>query len=106
MVAVTTPYLPKNKVRYLMGVGYPWDLIEAVLRGIDLFDCVIPTRNAPKRKGFTSRGIINIKCIHAKNREPLDPNCSCYTCQNFSIAYVHHLFQKSRDSSIDAINPT
>lgn len=94
MVAVTTPYLPKNKVRYLMGVGYPWDLIEAVLRGIDLFDCVIPTRNARNGKVFTSRGIINIKnAIHAKNREPLDPNCSCYTCQNFECAYVHHLFK-------------
>ena len=94
MVAVTTPYLPKDKVRYLMGVGYPWDLIEAVLRGIDLFDCVIPTRNARNGKVFTSRGIINIKnAIHAKNREPLDLNCACYTCQNFECAYVHHLFK-------------
>lgn len=94
MVAVTTPYLPEDKVRYLMGVGYPWDLIEAVLRGIDLFDCVIPTRNARNGKVFTSRGVINIKnAVHAKNREPLDLNCNCYTCQNFECAYVHHLFK-------------
>ena len=94
MVSVTTPYLPQNKIRYLMGVGYPWDLVEAVLRGIDLFDCVIPTRNARNGKVFTSRGIINIKnAIHAKHRAPLDLNCDCYTCQNFECAYLHHLFK-------------
>jgi queuine tRNA-ribosyltransferase len=94
MVSVTTPYLPENKIRYLMGVGYPWDLVEAVLRGIDLFDCVIPTRNARNGKVFTSRGIINIKnAIHAKNKDPLDFNCECYACQNFECAYLHHLFK-------------
>ena len=94
MVEVTTPHLPSDKLRYLMGVGYPSDIIEAVIRGIDIFDCVLPTRNARNGKVFTSRGIINIKnAIHAKNREPLDPNCSCYTCQNFECAYVHHLFK-------------
>ena len=89
----TTPHLPTEKVRYLMGVGYPWDIIEAVLRGIDIFDCVIPTRNARNGKMFTSVGIINIKnAKYAEDNRPLDPNCTCSTCQNHSRAYLRHLF--------------
>jgi queuine tRNA-ribosyltransferase len=92
-VAWTTPHLPVNKIRYLMGVGYPWDIIEAVLRGIDIFDCVIPTRNARNGKVFTSVGIVNIKnARYAEDTEGLDPNCSCLTCQNHSRAYLRHLF--------------
>ncbi len=92
-VAWTTPHLPTSKIRYLMGVGYPWDIIEAVARGIDIFDCVIPTRNARNGKLFTSVGVINIKnAKYAEDTESLDPNCSCLTCQNHSRAYLRHLF--------------
>ena len=79
--------LPNEKVRYLMGVGYPLDIVEAVIRGVDLFDCVLPTRNARNGTIFTSVGRLNIK--HARYRadpSPLDPGCSCYTCRNFSRA--------------------
>jgi queuine tRNA-ribosyltransferase len=94
MVAITTPHLPEQKIRYLMGVGYPWDIIEAVIRGIDIFDCVIPTRSARNGKVFTSQGTINIKnAKYALDSEPLDPNCACYTCQGFSRAYLRHLFK-------------
>lgn len=93
MVAITTPHLPKHKLRYLMGVGYPIDIIDAVMRGIDIFDCVIPTRNARNGKIFTQHGIINIKNARYKDdQNPLDPSCSCYTCTNFSRAYLRHLF--------------
>ena len=93
MVAISTPHLPTNKLRYLMGVGYPIDIIEAVIRGIDIFDCVIPTRNARNGKLFTTLGIINIKNARYKeDQNPLDPSCSCYTCTNFSRAYLRHLF--------------
>ena len=93
MVAISTPHLPADKLRYLMGVGYPIDIIEAVIRGIDIFDCVIPTRNARNGKIFTTRGIINIKNARYKDdQNPLDPSCSCYTCTTFSRAYLRHLF--------------
>jgi queuine tRNA-ribosyltransferase len=93
MVETTTPHLPKNKLRYLMGVGYPIDLVDAVMRGVDIFDCVIPTRNARNGKVFTSRGIINIKnSRYRTDQSPLDPACSCYTCKTFSRAYLRHLF--------------
>ncbi len=93
MVALTTPELPHDRIRYLMGVGYPHDLVEAVLRGVDLFDCVLPTRSARFGTLFTSRGKVAIK--HARYREdggPLDPACTCYTCRGFSRAYLRHLF--------------
>lgn len=93
MVEVATPHLPTNKVRYLMGVGYPKDIVDAVMRGIDLFDCVLPTRNARNGRVFTHFGVVNIK--HARYRddpEPLDPACTCYTCTSFSKAYLRHLF--------------
>ena len=92
-VSWTTPYLPVQKIRYLMGVGYPWDIIEAVIRGIDIFDCVIPTRNARNGKLFTSVGIVNIKnAKYAEDENGLDPNCTCMTCQNHSRSYLRHLF--------------
>lgn len=92
-VSWTTPHLPVEKIRYLMGVGYPWDIIEAVIRGIDIFDCVIPTRNARNGKLFTSVGIINIKnAKYAEDENGLDPNCTCMTCQNHSRSYLRHLF--------------
>ncbi len=93
MVALTTPVLPSDRIRYLMGVGYPHDLVEAVVRGVDLFDCVLPTRSARFGTLFTSLGKVAIK--HARYREdgaPLDPACSCYTCRGFSRAYLRHLF--------------
>jgi queuine tRNA-ribosyltransferase len=84
--------LPSDKPRYLMGVGTPEDLIEGVLRGVDMFDCVMPTRNARNGHLFTSEGVIRIRnSTHKKSTLPLDPNCDCYTCQNFSRAYLHHL---------------
>ncbi|MEL6344263.1 MAG: tRNA guanosine(34) transglycosylase Tgt [Myxococcota bacterium] len=93
MVEVTTPHLPVDKARYLMGVGYPLDLVDAVMRGVDLFDCVLPTRSGRTGKVFTTRGVLNIK--HARYRDdpsPLDEGCTCYTCQSFSRAYLRHLF--------------
>lgn len=84
--------LPANKPRYLMGVGTPLDLIEGVKRGIDMFDCVMPTRNARNGHLFTSVGVVRIRNSEHKNdTRPLDPNCDCYTCQNFSRSYLHHL---------------
>ena len=92
MVSVSTPHLPTSKLRYLMGVGYPWDIVEAVARGIDIFDCVIPTRNARNGKVFTSQGTINIRNRrYFDDPKPLDPNCDCVTCSNYSRAYLRHL---------------
>jgi queuine tRNA-ribosyltransferase len=86
------PRMPADKPRYLMGVGTPADLIDAVRRGIDMFDCVMPTRNARNGHLFTSEGVIRIRnAIHRRDESPLDPNCDCYTCENFSRAYLHHL---------------
>jgi queuine tRNA-ribosyltransferase len=85
--------LPADKVRYLMGVGYPRDLVDGVLAGIDLFDCVIPTRSARFGNAFTSQGRVTIK--HARHRDdpgPLDPECPCYACARFSRAYLRHCF--------------
>jgi queuine tRNA-ribosyltransferase len=85
--------MPADRVRYLMGVGLPLDIVEAVIRGVDLFDCVLPTRSARFGLLFTTRGRVNIK--HARYRQddrPLDPSCTCYTCRHFSRAYLRHLF--------------
>ncbi len=90
----TTPLMPRNKPRYLMGVGTPEDLVEAIERGIDMFDCVMPTRNARNGTIFTTYGKINIKNARFKNdSSPIDENCSCYTCSRYSKAYIHHLFR-------------
>jgi queuine tRNA-ribosyltransferase len=88
----TLPLLPENKPRYLMGVGVPDDLAEGILRGIDIFDCVMPTRIARHGAAFTSDGTINMKNLaHARDPRPLDPACDCYCCQNFTRAYLRHL---------------
>lgn len=93
MVSFTTPLLPESKPRYLMGIGDLLDVLEAVSVGIDMFDCVMPTRNARNGTLFTSRGRISIKREEYKTDEtPLDPDCSCHTCENYSRAYLRHLF--------------
>jgi queuine tRNA-ribosyltransferase len=93
VVARTTPCLPADRPRYLMGTGTAADLVEAVARGIDLFDCVLPTRNARNGQLFTSEGRINIKnARYAEDDRPPDPACSCYTCRTSSRAYLRHLF--------------
>ena len=90
----TTKNMPLDKPRYLMGVGKPDDLIGAVKRGIDMFDCVLPTRSGRTGQAFTSRGTVNIKnARHILDKRPLDNNCDCHTCKNFSRAYLHHLFK-------------
>ncbi len=84
---------PENKPRYIMGVGYPEDIFFCVEQGIDLFDCVLPTRNARTGLVFTSEGKIRIKnSIYSKDERPLDPECDCYVCRNFTRAYIRHLF--------------
>jgi queuine tRNA-ribosyltransferase len=93
MVERTTACLPHNTARYLMGTGTPRDLVESVARGVDLFDCVLPTRNARNGQLFTSEGRINIKnARYAEDDRPPDPACGCYTCRTFSRAYLRHLF--------------
>lgn len=89
----TTDFLPENKPRYLMGVGRPENILESIERGIDMFDCVMPTRNARNAYLFTSLGIVNIRNASYKNDfSSLDPECNCYTCKNFTKAYLRHLF--------------
>lgn len=86
------PVMPAHKPRYLMGVGRPEDIVEAVRRGIDMFDCVMPTRNARNGHLFTSQGVVRIRnASHRHDTGPLDPHCDCYTCKNFSRSYLHHL---------------
>jgi queuine tRNA-ribosyltransferase len=88
------PLLPTEKPRYLMGVGTPLDIVRGIDAGIDMFDCVLPTRNARNATLFTSQGRISIKRAEfAEDDTPLDPHCSCYTCRNFSKAYLRHLYQ-------------
>jgi queuine tRNA-ribosyltransferase len=92
VIAQTTPYLPVDQPRYLMGVGTPLDIVEAVARGVDMFDCVLPTRNARNGQLLTSEGPLNIKNAQfAEDDGPADPACRCYTCRNFSRAYLRHL---------------
>lgn len=86
------PIMPNDKPRYLMGVGKPEDIVEAVRRGVDMFDCVMPTRNARNGHLFTDTGVIKIRnAAHRHSTDPLDANCDCYTCANFSRGYLHHL---------------
>jgi len=88
----TEPHMPTHKPRYLMGVGKPEDIVEAVRRGIDMFDCVMPTRNARNGFLFTREGVVKIRnAKHKVSVEPLDKQCECYTCQNYTRAYLHHL---------------
>ena len=92
VLAHLTPEMPEDRPRYLMGVGKPQDILEAVRRGIDMFDCVMPTRNARNGHLFTSEGVIKIRnARHRHDTGPLDPLCDCYTCENFSRSYLHHL---------------
>ena len=101
MVEATTPYLPEDKPRYLMGVGTPENILEAVERGIDMFDCVLPTRNARHGHMFTSKGVIRLKrAPFKKDFTPLDPNCDCYTCKNYTKAYLRHIFMTNEILSL------
>jgi queuine tRNA-ribosyltransferase len=92
VLAALEPALPRDRPRYLMGVGTPTDIVQAVARGIDMFDCVMPTRNARNGHLFTSQGVIKIRnAAHQADTGPLDPACGCYTCRNYSRAYLRHL---------------
>lgn len=89
----TVPLLPADRPRYLMGVGTPADMVEAVLRGVDLFDCVMPTRNGRNATAFTSGGAVRLRNLaHRQDAAPLDPDCDCPVCRRFSRAYLRHLF--------------
>lgn len=93
IVNFTTDFMPDNKPRYLMGVGRPENILEAIARGIDMFDCVMPTRNARNSYLFTSEGILSMRnAKYVDDFSPVDPNCNCYTCRNFSRAYLRHMF--------------
>jgi len=94
LVDFTTDIIPEHKPRYLMGVGRPEDLIEAIERGVDMFDCVMPTRNARNGTLFTTSGRVTIlNAVYKDDFRPVDSTCDCYTCQNFSRAYLRHLFK-------------
>ncbi|MEE8188156.1 MAG: tRNA guanosine(34) transglycosylase Tgt [Kiloniellales bacterium] len=94
VVEGTVPALPEERPRYLMGVGKPADIVGAVIRGIDMFDCVLPTRSGRTAQAFTRRGSLNIRnARHIEDRRPVDPDCACATCANHSRAYIHHLFR-------------
>jgi queuine tRNA-ribosyltransferase len=92
MVDATVPYLPEDRPRYLMGVGKPSDLVGAVKRGIDMFDCVLPTRSGRTGQAWTREGSLNLRnARHADDPAPLDPECACPACTGYSRAYLHHL---------------
>ena len=94
IIEAVEPYMPKDKIRYLMGVGTPGNIIEAVSRGVDLFDCVMPSRNARHGHLNTWGGIINIKnAKYERDERPIDPTCGCPACRNYSRAYIRHLFK-------------
>ena len=94
IISAVEPHMPKNKIRYLMGVGTPGNIIEAVSRGVDLFDCVMPSRNARHGHLNTWNGIINIKNLkYQKDEQPIDPECDCPVCRTFTRAYLRHLFK-------------
>jgi len=94
MLEVTNTVLPEDKPRYLMGVGFPDDIVEAVTRGVDMFDCVMPTRNARNGTVFTRKGKVILKNAYQANEfTPIDPECGCPTCRNYTKAYIRHLFQ-------------
>ena len=94
LVDFTTDFMPENKPRYLMGVGRPENILEGIARGIDMFDCVMPTRNARNAYLFTYNGYVTIRNANYKNDfTPIDSTCNCHTCRNYSRAYLHHLFR-------------
>jgi queuine tRNA-ribosyltransferase len=93
IISIVSSLLPLEKPRYAMGIGYPEDILEAVERGVDIFDCVVPTRYGRNGTAFTSRGKVKIgNSPYAYDLKPLDEDCLCYTCRNFSRAYLRHLF--------------
>ncbi|MBU1984891.1 tRNA-guanine transglycosylase, partial [bacterium] len=93
MVACTTPLLPNDKPRYLMGVGFPEDLLFCIAQGIDFFDCVLPTRNGRNGTAFTWNGKVIVKAARERDHfTPIDESCDCYTCRTFDRAYLRHLF--------------
>jgi queuine tRNA-ribosyltransferase len=101
MIEASVPSLPENQPRYLMGVGTPEDLLEGVERGIDMFDCVMPTRNARNGTFFTSLGKVAIRnARYERDNKPIDPECGCYTCRNFTRAYLRHLFNAGEVSAL------
>jgi len=90
-VEMTEPHLPENKARYAMGLGTPAQLVELVARGVDMFDCVLPTRSGRNGQAFTSQGALNLKNARfADDAAPLEPGCDCPACSQFSRAYLHH----------------
>ena len=92
-LAATLPELPEEKPRYLMGVGLPMDLFEAVSQGVDMFDCVVPTRNGRNATVFTPGGKLLLRgASYIRDFRPIDDQCPCYTCRNFTRAYIRHLF--------------
>lgn len=94
IISAVEPYMPEDKPRYLMGVGTPGNILEAVIRGVDLFDCVMPSRNARHGQLFTKKGIININnAKYERDDSPIDDTCDCPVCQNYSRAYLRHLFK-------------
>ena len=94
VIRETTPLLPNGKPRYLMGVGLPNDLVEAVGAGADMFDCVVPTRNARNGTVFARNGRLRLKnAAHAEDPQPLESDCACKTCSHYSRAYLRHLFK-------------
>ena len=96
IISAVEPYAPKNKPRYLMGVGTPGNILEGVSRGVDLFDCVMPARNARHGQLFTKKGIININnAKYARDESPIDEECSCSSCKNYSKSYIRHLFKSN-----------
>jgi queuine tRNA-ribosyltransferase len=101
MTAVSCGYLPEDRPRYLMGVGTPLDLIESVALGVDMFDCVMPTRNGRNGSVFTSQGRLSIKTAANKtDKTPIDPACDCYTCKTFSRGYLRHLFNSGEITAL------
>ena len=101
MLDVIMPLMPENKPRYLMGVGDPVLMLEAIERGVDMMDCVLPTRLARHGAVFTSHGRLNIKsAVYALDNSPLDPECDCEVCQNYSRGYIHHLFKKKESTAM------
>ena len=96
IISAVEPYAPKSKPRYLMGVGTPGNILEGVSRGVDLFDCVMPSRNARHGQLFTKKGVININnAKYARDDSPIDNSCTCSTCRNYSRSYVRHLFKSN-----------
>lgn len=94
IIDAVEPYMPADKPRYLMGVGTPSNIIEAVARGVDFFDCVMPARNARHGRLFTWSGAVNMKnAKYERDERPIDPECDCPVCRRYSRAYVHHLFK-------------